>query len=50
VGGLFNLQTISFVEQRLLISCSLICQSFLLVTESFEFYWWSHCLCLLILV
>jgi hypothetical protein len=33
-----------------LISCSPICQSFLLVAEPFEFYRGSHCLCLLILV
>jgi hypothetical protein len=33
---------------RLLILCSSICQSFLSVAEPFEFYWGSHCLCLLI--
>jgi hypothetical protein len=31
-----------------LISCSPICQSFFLVARPFEFYWGSHCLCLLI--
>jgi hypothetical protein len=31
-----------------LISCSLICPSFLLVAEPFEFYLGIHCLCILI--
>jgi hypothetical protein len=31
-----------------LISCSIICQSFLLVAEPSEFCLGSHCLCLLI--
>jgi hypothetical protein len=35
-------------SKSFLISCSLICQSFLLVVEPFEFYLGRHCLCLLI--
>jgi hypothetical protein len=38
VGGLFNLETISFVVQKFLISCSPICPSFLLVAGLLEFY------------
>jgi hypothetical protein len=38
VGGLFNLETISFVVQKFLISCSPICTSFLLVAGLMEFY------------
>jgi hypothetical protein len=34
--------------RRFLISCSPICQSFLLHVKPFEFYWGSHHLCLLI--
>jgi hypothetical protein len=34
--------------RNFLISCSLICQCFLLVAEPFEFYWGSPCLCLLL--
>jgi hypothetical protein len=47
LGGL-NLETISFVAQSFLFLYTPICQSFLLVTEPFEFYWGSHCLCLLL--
>jgi hypothetical protein len=49
-SSLYNLQTISLLCRSFLISCSPICQSFLLVAEPFRFYWRSHCLCLLILV
>jgi hypothetical protein len=38
VGGLFNLETISFVVHRILISCSPICPSFLLAAGPLEFY------------
>jgi hypothetical protein len=48
VGNLFNLETISFVLQKLLISCSTICQFFILIIEPFEFYLESHCIFLLI--
>jgi hypothetical protein len=46
VGGLFSLETISFVVQKLLNSCSSICPSFLLVSGLLEFYWGILCLCL----
>jgi hypothetical protein len=50
VSGLFNLVTflLLLLCSSFLISCSPICQSFLLVAEPFEFYLVSHCLCLLI--
>jgi hypothetical protein len=38
VGCLFNVETISFVVQKLLISCSPFCSSFLLVSGLLEFY------------
>jgi hypothetical protein len=38
VGCLFNPVIISFLYRSFLISCTLICQSFLLFAEPFEFY------------
>jgi hypothetical protein len=38
VGGLSSLKTISFVVQKILISCSPICPTFLLVAGLLEFY------------
>jgi hypothetical protein len=35
VGGLFNLETISFVVKKFLISCSPICPSFLCWADGF---------------
>jgi hypothetical protein len=48
VGVLFNLETISFVVQKILIPYSPICQSFLLVAELLGFHWESICLYLLL--
>jgi hypothetical protein len=38
VGGLFNLETISFVVQKVFSSCSPICPSFVLVAGLMVFY------------
>jgi hypothetical protein len=38
------------VVQKALISCSPTCWFFVLVAKWIEFYWGSHCLCLLFLV
>jgi hypothetical protein len=48
VSHLFNLETTSFVVQKFLISCSPICQTFLLVARLLQFYCASPCLYLLL--
>jgi hypothetical protein len=44
VGHFFSLEPISFVVQKLLISCSPICLSFLLLAGLLQFYWVILCL------
>jgi hypothetical protein len=48
VGSLFIWEPFLFLCKSFLVSCSPICQSFLLVAEPFNLYLRSHCLCILI--
>jgi hypothetical protein len=48
VGVLFSLETISFVEQKILVLWSPIYLCYLLVAELLGFHWESLCLYLLV--
>jgi hypothetical protein len=48
VGGLFSLESISFVCRRFLVLWSPICLYFLLVAELLGIYWGSPCIYLLL--